>query len=214
MGASSLPATGGPDLRSCCRASGQMAAHQRRHRPPQRAVSETLLHVGELRIEPLRVTDRELEAGGRASAINSSASFSSSPIGFSSRTCLRRAGSRARTDNGLLGRGGHDDGIDVRTAQEFAIVGRALRRPSPCHLLEPVTVNLAEVQALDQGMSGTRAGPEPPIQPTPMMPMLIVRLTRGLHRLAGDVHRSGDLASGDRRIEAGPDCGWGHAGPP
>src|SRR6266852_1635092 len=63
---------------------------------------------------------------------------------------------------GLLGRGGHDDGIDVRTAQEFAIVDRGATGARLLgHLLEPVTVNLAEVQALDQGMSGTPPGPEP-----------------------------------------------------
>ena len=68
--------------------ASDVAADQRAARLADGAVVDRALHVGEFRIEALRIADGEDSFFERASAINSSASASSSDIGFSRKTCF------------------------------------------------------------------------------------------------------------------------------
>jgi hypothetical protein len=143
--------------------AGEMSAHQRRHRPSQRAVRKAFLHVRELGIEPLRVADRELELGRPGERHQLVGLLQLEPHRLLEEHVLARKQAVARERIvSLLGRRGHDDRVHVRTAEELPIVGRGAPGARLLgHLLEPVTVDLAEVQALDQGMGGARPGPEP-----------------------------------------------------
>ena len=143
-----------------------VAAHERAHGPADDAVADLLAHIGELRVEALRIADRELDL--------LVASERDQLVGFRE---LERdrfleedvlAGGEPVARHGEVRRfrsGGDEDRVDLLDPEKIAIVGhRLVRGGRALHLGEALGPDFGEMQGLHQRIcrGGFRANASAP----------------------------------------------------